>query len=164
MSKAFTREDDDEAEERIVARPHPALPEGATNWMTLDGMERIQSELHLLKEQRVASNEAATWGREFEQRLVDLEYLLRTVEVVTPTDGPCNEVRFGTTVTVREQDGAEHNYRIVGLDETDADRGWVSWLSPIARALMGARRRNRVLFHFPDGKKELKIIDITERL
>ena len=94
--------------------------------------------------------------------MVDLEYLLGTADVVTATGDLCNEVRFGATVTVREKDGSEQNYRIVGLDETDLDRGWVSWLSPIARALLGARLGQCVKFSFPAGEKELLITAITE--
>jgi transcription elongation factor GreB len=70
-------------------------------------------------------------------------------------------IRFGATVVVREESGGESTYRIVGVDETDFDRGWVSWLSPIAKALMNARLGERVRFKFPSGEEELEIIDIS---
>ena len=69
-------------------------------------------------------------------------------------------VRFGATVTVRERSGTEERYRIVGVDEMDIDRGWVSWLSPIAKALLNARLGRRVRFKFPSGEKELEIIRV----
>jgi transcription elongation GreA/GreB family factor len=94
--------------------------------------------------------------------MVDLEYLLGTAEVPATTGEPSNEVRFGSTVTVQDEDGEEQKYRIVGLDETDIDRCWVSWISPIARALMGARLGQRVKFRFPAGEKELLIMAIAE--
>ena len=162
MSKAFTREDDDAPEEAVVARPNSALPPGAKNWMTADGAQRLQKELRSLQEQRMGSLGAEVWRHALSQRAADLEYALATAEVVAPEDGGCEEVRFGATVQVRERDGAQCSYRIVGVDETDLDRGWVSWLSPIARALLGARRGQRVTFSFPSGEKELEIVAIND--
>ena len=111
MSKAFTREDDDAPDERVRPRPNPALPPGATNWVTADGFKRFQDELQSLKKQRSAS----TWTREKEQQLVDLEYLLSTAEVVAGSNEPSDEVRFGSVVTVRDEAGDEQKYRIVGF-------------------------------------------------
>jgi transcription elongation factor GreB len=61
---------------------------------------------------------------------------------------------------VRRCSSEETRYRIVGLDETDTDRGWVSWLSPIARSLLNARLGERVRFKFPSGEEELEIVCI----
>jgi transcription elongation factor GreB len=72
-----------------------------------------------------------------------------------------HSLRFGATVTVREQSGEEATYRIVGTDESDPDRGWVSWLSPIARALMNAQLGERIRFKFPAGEEELEIVNIA---
>ena len=162
MSKAFTREDDDTPEEPVVPRFNPALPPGATNWITADGAKRLEEELASLRERRAASVGMGTRQRALEQRLADLEYTLATAEVVAPGGEPCEEVRFGATVQVREKGGGKTSYRIVGVDETDLERGWVSWLSPIARALLGARRGQRVTFRFPSGQKELEIVAITD--
>jgi transcription elongation factor GreB len=63
-------------------------------------------------------------------------------------------------VTVRESDGAEATYRIVGVDEMDIDRNWVSWMSPIAKALLNGKRGARIRFKFPSGEATLEIIDI----
>ena len=65
------------------------------------------------------------------------------------------------TSTVREDTGVESSYRIVGIDETDLDRGWVSWLSPIAKTLLNARLGQRVRFRFPAGEQDLEILKIT---
>ena len=73
-----------------------------------------------------------------------------------PLPEETNVVRFGATVVVREESGEESTYRIVGVDETDIDRGWVSWLSPIAKTLMNARPGKRVRFKFPAGEEELE--------
>jgi transcription elongation factor GreB len=83
--------------------------------------------------------------------------------VVVPPPAPeqRDQVVFGATVTVREPDGSEARYRIVGVDETDIDRDWVSWLSPIARALLNRKPGERVRFKFPSGEKELEIVAIS---
>ncbi len=95
-----------------------------------------------------------------DQRLVDLEFSLSTAEVISH-DELTELVRFGDVVRVRAEDSTERNFRIVGVDETDLDRGWVSWLSPIARALLGARQGERVTFRFPTGEMKLEIVSIS---
>jgi transcription elongation factor GreB len=95
-----------------------------------------------------------------DQRILRLDESLQSAEVVLPPQGDVDTVRFGATVTVRETNGEESTYRIVGVDETDLDRGWVSWLSPIARALMNARVGERVRFKVPSGETELVIAKI----
>ena len=68
---------------------------------------------------------------------------------------------FGATVTVRENNGTESVYRIVGVDEADFDRGWISWLSPIARALVNAKVGQRVSFKTPRGFSDLEIVKVS---
>ena len=80
--------------------------------------------------------------------------------MVTPPNGPADVVRFGATVTVRESDGNEASYRIVGVDEVDLDRGWVSWVSPIAKALLNSKQGERIRFKFPSGEETLEVLDV----
>lgn len=163
MSKAFTKEDDDAPEEPLVARPLSTLPFGAKNYLTADGAERFRAERRELAEQRASLADDPANKRQIraiDQRALDLEEMLATAEIVTANACDSDEVCFGSTVTVREADGTEHEYRIVGIDEADFDRGWVSWISPIARALTGARIGQRVAFKFPSGEKQLEIVGI----
>jgi len=95
------------------------------------------------------------------QRIAHLRQSLDSAVIVPRPIGPQDRVRFGATITVREDDGEEACYRIVGVDETDLDRGWVSWLSPIAKALLNARIGQRVRFKFPSGEEELEIVNIA---
>lgn len=90
-----------------------------------------------------------------------LDDCLRTASVVQPPATPDGRVRFGAVVTVREPDGTELRHRIVGVDEADFDRGWVSWLSPIAKALLNARVGQRVRVRLPAGEKELEIVAVN---
>jgi transcription elongation factor GreB len=168
MSKAFTRESDDLPDEPAI-RPLPSpLPPGAKNYLTPDGARRLREELdRLIQVERpglAASPQDEDAKRSLyvmDQRIRHLQQSLGSAEVVPPPLGPEERVRFGATVTVRERSGAEARYRIVGADETDLDRGWVSWFSPIARALLHARLGQRVRFKFPSGEKELEIMSIA---
>ena len=166
MSKAFTRESDDLPETPIVARAASALPPGAKNYLTASGDRRLREELSRLIDERPrlidgGSERHSRPLQSVEQRIADLQQSLATAEVVLPPDEPADRVTFGATVTVRERDGEEMTYRIVGVDETDLDRGWVSWLSPIARALVNARLGEQVRFKFPSGEKVLGIVGIN---
>jgi transcription elongation factor GreB len=168
MSKAFTRESDDAPDEPAIPRLAPALPPGARNYLTPDGARRLREELnHLLEVARpklAASPDKADSGRQLQlldQRVRQLQQSLETAVVTGPPAATEDRIRFGATVTVRERSGAEAQYRIVGVDETDIDRGWVSWLSPIARALLNARRGQKVRLKLPSGDEELEIVRIA---
>lgn len=168
MSRAFVRESDVPQLPELPPQVSP-LPPGAKNYLTPGGAQRLQAELkRLLETERprlaAAPSDDIDAKRELQvldQRIRYLQQSLRTAELTPPpADGEKDAVRFGATVTVREQNGAETKYRIVGVDETDLDRNWVSWLSPIARALLNARRGERVHFKAPRGLRELEIVAV----
>jgi transcription elongation factor GreB len=166
VSKAFTRESDDDAE-RPIARPRSALPPGAKNYLTPDGERRLRAESGRLLQVERPALARATGGGENAQRLAAIDRRLREIEeslataIVVPTPPqPWDKVLFGAMVSVRDDTGEADEYRIVGVDEVDLDRGWVSYLSPIARALLNAPRGGRVKFRFPSGEKELEILEI----
>jgi transcription elongation factor GreB len=159
MSKAFTRESDDNGDSSPVMRPVSNLPPGVKNYMTPDGAERFRKELMEL--QRARSSSPGTKFDVLEQRIALLRAALETAVVVDPPPKPWDGVRFGATVRVRQRDGKEANYRIVGIDEIDTDHGWVSWRSPIASALLNGRIGQRVRFRVPDGEEELEILEIN---
>jgi transcription elongation factor GreB len=96
-----------------------------------------------------------------DQRIYQLQQSLQSAVIAPPPTPPWEQVRFGATVTVRHADGKQTRYRIVGVDETDLNRDWVSWLSPIARALLNARRGQLIRFKFPAGEEQLEIVDIA---
>ncbi len=168
MSKAFTREENEGPELPDLPPLTSTLPPGAKNYMTRAGADRLRAELaQLLQTERPKisdlSDDADAKRRLsiLNQRIFQLEQSLQSAEVISPNDATTDRVRFGTTVTVREQSGDKATYRIVGVDETDFDRGWISWLSPIARALMNAKIGQRVGFESPSGEEELEIIGIS---
>lgn len=167
MSRAFVRESDFPSVPELPPLASP-LPPGAKNYLTPAGARRLRDELNRLHEVErpplaAAAADDVDAKRELQvldQRIRYLRESLSTADVSEVTPGPTDVVRFGTTVTVRETDGTETRYRIVGVDETDLDRNWVSWLSPIARALMNARTGDRVPLKTPRNTRELEVIAI----
>jgi transcription elongation factor GreB len=168
MSKAFTREDDDAPEVPELIAPISSLAPGAKNYITAAGAKKLRVELqHLVEVTRPQLAEARDDPdskrqlARVDQRITQLEESLQSAEIVRPPDGPADIVRFGACVTVREPDGSETSYRIVGVDETDFDENWVSWMSPIAKALLNRKRGERVRFKFPSGEETLEIINLS---
>jgi len=168
MSKAFTRESDAEQDEPSLPRASASLPPGTKNYLTADGAERIRRELEQLTDverTKLASlPESAETKRQMRAlngQIRQLQEILRSAEVVPVPSPPREQVRFGATVTVRDARGTETTYRIVGVDETDTDRDWVSWRSPVARALLNARVGHTVRFRAPDGEVELEVVGIS---
>ena len=168
MSKAFTREDDSAPELPDLPPLTSSLAPGAKNYITPSGAQRLRDELQDLVENTrpmlAGAQEDPDAKRQLaklNQRILQLEESLQSAEVVPIPTGPADVVRFGATVTVRESDGTETTYRVVGVDETDADRNWVSWMSPIAKALLNGKRGERIRFKFPSGEETLEIIKIS---
>lgn len=146
MSKAFTSE---ESEDDAGFEP-PALPPGVQNYITLAGATRMRAEVEQFKNERAQASKETVEGQA-RIRLCDqrLRYLTSRLETHVPVDTaqqPKDEVRFGATVVVSDQGSREQAWRIVGFDEIDLEKGWISWMSPLATALMGHRVGDQIAF------------------
>jgi transcription elongation factor GreB len=150
MSKAFTRESDDAPEPPPMVRT--SAP-GGKNYVTPTGARRWREELEELSK---ATNPSA----EVKQRILQLQHYVATALVVPAPAEPWEQVMFGATVTVRDEAGEESKYRIVGADEMDLDRDWVSSSSPVARALLKGRLGQKIQFRTPAGERRWEIIGI----
>jgi transcription elongation factor GreB len=154
MSKAFTREDDRPEPELPKRLPSP-LPPGAKNYMTPDGARRLRVELDALVKTTGARSPTV------DERIHQLTRCLESAVVVEPPSDDLDVVRFGATVSIRTlPDGPTVRYRIVGVDETDVARGWISWVSPVAKALISASVGDRVRAALPSGEVELEILEV----
>jgi transcription elongation factor GreB len=152
MSKAFTREDD-QPEPEPPRRLTSVLPPGAKNYLTPDGATRLRTELETL----TAARPQAT-----NERIHELRRILESAVIVGPPSEDLDVVRFGATVAVLSlPDGETARYRVVGVDETDVARGWISWVSPVAKALLSRAVGDRVRAALPSGIKELEILEVT---
>ena len=163
MSKAFTRESED-APEPPPPRASSALPPGTPNYMTPDGVDRVRLELARLVEEERPRRLAAAGGRAstavLDLRIRQLEDTLRSAVVVPPPDPGDPRARLGSWVTVERGGGDRCCYRIVGVDETDVDRGWISWLAPVARALVNHQAGDVIRFRFPSGEETLRVVSV----
>jgi transcription elongation factor GreB len=158
MSKAFTRESDDAGEAEIpVLRPQ--LPPGARNLITKQGALRREEQLKALLESKKAGTKS-----EAEQKSIELAVrkLQATMHSLVVADAPADQekVAFGATVVVRDDNGTEETYQIVGVDEAEPERGLISWISPLARALLSRRAGDKVRFRTPAREEELTIVSV----
>jgi transcription elongation factor GreB len=178
MSKAFTREsdgDDDEPEGEEAAQPA-----GFRNYITPAGYARLNAELkRLWEDERPKLVETITWAasngdrsengdyiygkrrlRQIDSRIRFLSKRLDSAVVVSHSGRDPHRVYFGATVTVEGEDGTERTISIVGIDELDPARGRVSWISPIAKALMKAEVGDVVTLRTPKGAEQLEVVGI----
>jgi transcription elongation factor GreB len=183
MSKAFTREQDSADDEDI--QPALQLPPGVKNYITPNGYRRIQEELdHLWKVERPALVKTITWAasngdrsengdyiygkkrlREIDRQVRFLRKRLELAEVVDPAKrGECDQVFFGATVTVCDANGCENTYSIVGVDEANVAAGRISWVSPLARALLKLREGEVATLRTPTGINELEVVGVMYRV
>jgi transcription elongation factor GreB len=177
MSKAFVKEDqepEDEGEEQSSP-----LPSGK-NYITPHGIARLRAELkRLLDEERPTVVRTVTWAasngdrsenadyqygkrrlRQIDGRIRFLTKRLEIAEVVNPLELKGDTVLFSATVTVEDENGARKTYSIVGVDETDPARGRISWISPIGKALLQAKKGDVVTLRTPKGEEDLEIVDV----
>jgi transcription elongation factor GreB len=178
MSKAFTRETDSDDEDEASL---PELPGGGKNYMTPQGFARLRAELlQLMDDERPKVVEAVHWAakngdrsengdyiygkkrlREIDRRI---RFLTKRLEIAEVTDPAVHhggdQVFFGATVTYAEESGQERTVTILGIDEAQSAKGEVSWVSPIARALLKAREGDVVKLVTPLGVQEVEVLAV----
>lgn len=179
MSKAFTKEteaDEDFGEEL------PALPAGTRNYITPGGLRRLQEEFAELQQiERPKLVETVAWAagngdrsengdyiygkrrlREIDRRLRFLRKRMEIAEIVDPAKQKTHDrVFFGATVTYRTAQGEENTVRIVGIDEARSELHEISWISPVAKALLKAAEGDSVEVRTPHGPERLEVLRIT---
>jgi transcription elongation factor GreB len=179
MNKAFVKESDDEDDDDAPGAP--ALPPGTKNYMTARGHAAMRREFEqLVKVERPELVKVVAWAagngdrsengdyiygkkrlREMDRRIRYLTKRLENAVVVDPAAQENTEqVFFGATVTIFGLEEREVSYQIVGIDEADASHGRISWIAPLARALMKAREGDVVRFESPLGLREIEIVEI----
>ena len=180
MSKAFTKEseaDDDDGEGGGL----PPLPAGGKNYMTPAGYARLRGELlDLMDTERPKVVEAVHWAakngdrsengdylygkkrlREIDRRIRFLTKRLEVAEVTDPSvHHGSDQVFFGSTVRYADENGDERVVTILGIDEADSAQSQVSWISPIARALLKAREGDVVKLATPGGVHEIEVLEV----
>jgi transcription elongation factor GreB len=181
MSKAFTKESDEAPEDELAERDAAApLPAGAKNYITPAGHRRLREELaQLWERERPKLVETIAWAasngdrsenadylygkrrlREVDRRIRFLSKRLEIAAVVDNAGQGHDRAYFGATVTYVDRGGAERTVSIVGMDEVDPARGRVSWIAPVAQALLKAREGDVVAVRTPAGVEEIEVVAI----
>ncbi len=179
MSKAFTRETEPDDEDEASA---PSTASGGKNYMTPAGHERLRTELlQLIDVERPQVVEIVSWAasngdrsengdylygkkrlREIDRRIRFLTKRLEIAEVVDPSvHHGHDQVFFGATVTCEDDQGEAFTITILGIDEADSAKGEVTWISPIAKALLKARVGDVVRLQTPSGLRELEVVTVS---
>ncbi len=180
MSKAFTRESDTQADDD-EGPALPPIPAGSRNYMTPAGYARLRGELlDLIDNERPKIVEVVHWAasngdrsengdylygkkrlREIDRRIRFLTKRLEVAEVVDPlVHAGSDQVFFGATVTYVDEEDATSTITIMGIDEADSGRGQVSWVSPVARALLKSRVGDEVPLPTPGGVRSLEVLEV----
>jgi transcription elongation factor GreB len=188
VSKAFVKEDQGPDEDLLDGdlpdededEGGSKIARGSKNYITTVGFERLKTEIHeLLTVERPKVVDVVAWAasngdrsenadytygkkrlREIDRRIRFLQKRIDAAEVVDPVRQSGDKVLFGATVTVLDEDEKQRVYRIVGIDETDAKTGKVSWISPIGQALLQSRAGEFVTLKTPKGEEELEIVRV----
>ncbi len=182
MNKAFTKESDNDNDDDDGSPALPPLPAGAKNYITPAGYARLRAELMtLLDDERPKVVEIVSWAakngdrsengdylygkkrlREIDRRIRFLTKRLDIAEVADPALHHGNDqVFFGATVTYADEAGNERTVTIRGIDEADNLAGEVSWVSPIARALIKAREGDEVTLVTPNGPQRIEVLTVS---
>jgi transcription elongation factor GreB len=180
MSKAFTRESDGDDEDDLPEESG-GLPITARNYMTPQGFARMREELDtFMRKERPEVVKVVSWAagngdrsengdyiygkkrlREIDRRVRYLSKRLANAEVVDPARrAKTRQVFFGATVTTVNEKGDERTIKIVGVDEVDLAKGHVSWISPIAKALLRAEEGDVVKLRTPQGIEDIEILAV----
>jgi transcription elongation factor GreB len=186
MSEAFTKEPDGESDEEDHVADETAHAPISTgkNYITPSGLQRLKDERRfLLTRERPAVTKVVAWAasngdrsenadyqygkrrlREIDRRIRFLTKRIEAAVVVDPeaprSGQALKQVFFGATVRYANAAGTERAVSIVGVDEVDLNGSYISWLSPLARALMKSGPGDRVVLHAPGGTEQLQILDV----
>lgn len=165
MSRGFVKEDD---QEEIPMVPQRAwLPEGVPNFVTRSGMDQLLEEKELLIREReninaTNENETRIAVNHINARLQLLNNRIAEAKVVNLTDQPQNEIRFGAVITLRaEASGKVQTFQIVGVDEADISKGKISFISPLAKALINKKTGEKAVLKRTGQEIVFEIVKIA---
>ena len=180
MSKAFTKESDADEDEDLDLDAAAVAPQVEKNYITRAGYKRLRDELaELWDVERPKLVETIAWAasngdrsenadylygkrrlREVDRRIRFLSQRIDSAEVVADAGRDDDRAFFGATVAYRDRAGAKRTVTIVGIDEVDPEHGRVSWISPIAKALLKAREGDVVTLRTPAGAEEIEVLEV----
>ncbi len=175
--------EDDQYQDEDVPEIRIPLPRGARNYMTPAGAKQLQAELgelvNVMRPKLIAAVAKITAGtsggnsdalrrerrslRKVDRRIEYLNRMMAITEIVDPAEQRSDRIVFGATVTVSDRQNEQRTYQIVGVGESDPEQGKVSWISPVAKALIGASLGDEVKVILPGGESRLCVRKIECR-
>lgn len=179
MNKAFTKETDSDDDEELALVP---IPSGGKNYITPQGYQRLRVELlELIDNERPKIVEVVHWAasngdrsengdyhygkkrlREIDRRIRFLTQRLEIAQISNPSlHYGSDQVFFGATVTYAQAGGTEHSVTILGVDEAETGLGQISWISPVARALLKSHVGDEVNLVTPNGVQQLEVLNVN---
>ena len=179
MNKAFTKETESDDDEELALVP---IPSGGKNYITPQGYQRLRVELlELIDNERPKIVEVVHWAasngdrsengdyhygkkrlREIDRRIRFLTQRLEIAQISNPSlHHGSDQVFFGATVTYAQAGGTEHSVTILGVDEAETGLGQISWISPVARALLKSRVGDEVNLVTPNGVQQLEVLNVN---
>ncbi len=154
MSRAFVKDQDDAYAEQLPDRPDSGQP----NYITPKGLDALKGRLKaLVGEKTKLGDQAATLRPELDRDIPWLESRIAKAIVLDPKKQKAGDVQFGATVTVVDENDERHRFTIVGEDEAEPAKHRISWLSPLAKALLGAGVGDTVIWKRPVGDLSVEI-------
>lgn len=154
MSRAFVKDQDDAYTEQLPDRPDSGQP----NYITPKGLDALKSRLKALAEEKAKlGDQAAAMKPDIDRDIPWLEGRIAKAIVLDPKKQNAGDVQFGATVTVVDENGERHCFAIVGEDEAEPTKHRISWLSPLAKALLGAGVGDTVVWKRPVGDLSVEI-------
>ena len=173
MARAFTKESDNEDVHDPLPEPVDVLPPGVKNYITPPGATRLKERLRrLVSDERPPALEAAGSEadasakkklRQIDQQIRILSDRIGRFEIVDPATQDSEAVAFGARVRIADEEGNESTYTICGVDEAEPDRGRISWISPIAKALLSKKVGDEATLGLPRGRVVLEILEVEYR-
>ena len=161
MSRAFVKEPEgDQAESNLPERPQSDHP----NYMTQTGLDKMQSTVNALRQQRSLLKKEDNLSAKTRVKVIEAElrYLEKRIQCAIPVDISkqiSKEIRFGATVKLIDENDQEYIFSIVGEDEAEPNQGRISWVSPLARELVGKKTDDVVMWERPAGNLEMEILE-----
>jgi len=161
VSLAFVKEPEgDQAESNLPERPQSDHP----NYMTQTGLDKMQSTVNALRQQRSLLKKEDNLSAKTRVKVIEAElrYLEKRIQCAIPVDISkqiSKEIRFGATVKLIDENDQEYIFSIVGEDEAEPNQGRISWVSPLARELVGKKTDDVVMWERPAGNLEMEILE-----
>ncbi|MEB2778030.1 GreA/GreB family elongation factor [Algoriphagus sp. D3-2-R+10] len=164
MSRGFVKEDDQE--ETPLVPPRADLPDGVTNYVTENGMAKLLAEKQALIDEKSDIDAATEQEKRIASNFISakinlLDERISTAKIVDLDEQPKEEVRFGATVTLKIGNSSKYqSYQIVGVDEADISKNKISFISPIAKILIGKKVGEQAILKLAKEDRVFKVMEI----